>query len=477
MTGPTMTGPTMTGPTMTAGDDRTGDDRAGDDLGGRAGPPTQQAPAAGPADRAVLRMPVRVGEDGTGVLVLIGPSGGSFHPQKAELARVLAAAIGNRLSAIRQAASAEQRRQWLEALSDVQARLLRLDGDDPLVMIADLAATIGGADTVAVELLTADQQNVVVEVSTGAGADGLRGRRFGLDGSIRGLVISSGEPARETVAADGQTTSGSQLEGLGAGPVLVLPLRGAEHPRGLLVLTRREGRDAFSMTDMRQASAFATQASIALELADSRSLHQQALLLLDRERIARDLHDHVIQELFSIGLRLDGAVSQVHDAPVAQRIQGCVEDLDRAIRRIRSSIFTLRSRFVGPERGLRERILDVRGGLEEVLGFSPAVSFSGPVDIGVDTGLASEVEACVREALTNVARHAEAGWAAVDLTMADNRLTVRVTDNGRGMPAEASRSSGITNLRNRAREQGGDLEIRSREGGGTVLEWTALVTL
>lgn len=439
--------------------------------------PAPADPAAGTGEQPMLQVPIRVDDsDDIGALVLCGPTGDAFGPQQTELARVLAAAIGNRVGAIRQQATAEQRRRWLEALSDIQARLLRFDGEDPLAMIADRAQTIADADTVMVELITADQQNLLVEVAVGAGAAGLRGRRFALDDSIRGRVVRSGEPLREVVGPDGQTRAEGHCDGLGAGPVLVLPLRGAAHPRGLLVLTRRDGRDTFSMTEMNQASAFATQASLALELADSRSLHQQTLLLLDRERIARDLHDHVIQELFSIGLRLDGAVSQIHDPPVAQRIQGCVEDLDAAIRRIRSSIFTLRNRFSGPEQGLRERILEVRAGLQDALGFTPAVSFSGAVDTGVDAGLASEVEACVREALTNVARHAQARWAAVDLIMADNRLTVRVTDNGCGMPAEPSRSSGVTNLRNRAHEHGGSLEIRAREGGGTVLEWTVLVT-
>jgi signal transduction histidine kinase len=266
------------------------------------------------------------------------------------------------------------------------------------------------------------------------------------------------------------------LDGIGPGPVLVLPLLGISGPRGVLIVARHQGRAAFTDVDMALASSFAAQAGIALELSDARQLQEQTLLLLDRERIARDLHDHVIQELFSIGLRLDGALSKGEMSPaLAQRIQECVEDLDRSIRRIRSTIFTLRGNIGGPGVDLRERVLDVTAGLQDVLGFAPAISFSGPVDTAIDAGLAADVEACVREALTNIARHARATAAVLDLALSDDRLVLTIADDGVGMPAEPSRSSGLSNLRNRARDRGGDLDIRPRPHGGTVLEWTALV--
>jgi signal transduction histidine kinase len=155
---------------------------------------------------------------------------------------------------------------------------------------------------------------------------------------------------------------------------------------------------------------------------------------------------------------------------VGQRVQRSVEDIDRTIRRIRTSIFQLRGSALSPERGLRQRVLEVVSELTGPLGFTPHVAFAGLLDLALDTELADDAIACVRESLANVAKHARASSVLVDVTMTDGELAITITDDGIGMAA-ATRLSGIANLRARAENRGGSLAIEPAPGGGTILTW------
>jgi signal transduction histidine kinase len=222
------------------------------------------------------------------------------------------------------------------------------------------------------------------------------------------------------------------------------------------------------------AAGFAGQASVALELADTRAAEQKLVLLEDRDRIARDLHDHVIQELFSIGLSLEGAAGQLPEGKVAQRLERAIDNIDRTIRRIRTSIFQLRGNFVNNEGGLRQRILEVVTDLATPLGFVPHTAFAGVIDEAFDEAFAEDLLACIRESLTNVAKHAQATSAWVDVVATGDELTLTVSDDGIGA-GEVSRSSGITNMRQRAERRHGSLEIVPGPSGGTVLTWKARI--
>jgi signal transduction histidine kinase len=255
---------------------------------------------------------------------------------------------------------------------------------------------------------------------------------------------------------------------------MVLPLGSAGHTRGVLSLVRLRGRRAFSQTDLTMAAGFAAHASVALELADTRAAEQRVVLLEDRDRIAMDLHDHVIQELFSIGLSLEGVAAHLgSDEGLARRIRQRVEDIDRTIRRIRTSIFELRGNL-GPQAlgGLRQRVLEVASELTPALGFAPHVAFAGAIDIVLADELTDDVIACVRESLTNVAKHAHATEAIVDVALAGDELVVTISDNGIG-PAGATRASGVVNLRSRAGKWRGSFEIGPGTAGGTVVTWKA----
>jgi signal transduction histidine kinase len=202
------------------------------------------------------------------------------------------------------------------------------------------------------------------------------------------------------------------------------------------------------------------------------------IMLEERDRIARDLHDHVIQELFSIGLGLQGVAAQLDGSPdLARRIIRRVDDIDRAIRRIRTSIFALRGGLAeGSSQSLRNQILEIASDVTPALGFPPAVSFAGLIDTSIDPELAEDVAACVRETLTNIGRHAAASMASVEVSAVSGQVTVRVADDGVGMPERPARNSGLANLEARAEKHAGSLSVGRREGGGTVIEWRASIS-
>jgi signal transduction histidine kinase len=222
------------------------------------------------------------------------------------------------------------------------------------------------------------------------------------------------------------------------------------------------------------AAAFANHASLAHELAIARSDQQRVALLEDRDRIARDLHDHVIQQLFAIGLSLEGLASTVGpNHAVAEKLRERVDDIDRTIRQIRTSIFELRGPLGGQAaNGPRQRLVEISTELSTALGFSPRIAFSGNLDSALDGALADDAVACVREALTNVAKHAKARAVEVDVSVAAGELAITVLDDGVGI-ANTGRSSGLANLRARAEGYGGSFSVGERATGGTQLLWKA----
>jgi len=189
----------------------------------------------------------------------------------------------------------------------------------------------------------------------------------------------------------------------------------------------------------------------------------------DRDQIARDLHDHVIQRLFATGLQLRSTLRRSSDPAVQGRIQQAVEELDETVREIRTSIFDLHTAGEGAEGGLRRRLLDTAAEATKGCGISPSVRIAGAVDTLVPPDVGAHAVAVVREAVSNVARHAVAG--AVTLTVeAGEDLLIEVVDDGVGIAPGTARS-GLRNLEDRARECGGELEVRPEAQGGTRLSW------
>jgi PAS domain S-box-containing protein len=202
------------------------------------------------------------------------------------------------------------------------------------------------------------------------------------------------------------------------------------------------------------------------ELASVRSERDRLLISADRERIARDLHDLVIQRLFGAGLRLQGALGLIDNQAAVTRVSSTIDDLDTTIKEIREAIFALES---APGMGLRARVLEAIADATEALGFKPKVSFHGPTDREVALPVQLEATAVLREALSNTARHAHANRVEVHVTM-DDELGVLVVDNGVGV-GKPGRMSGIANARARAELLGGHLDVLPAEGGGTRFDW------
>jgi signal transduction histidine kinase len=217
------------------------------------------------------------------------------------------------------------------------------------------------------------------------------------------------------------------------------------------------------------SSGFADQAAVAVELATARAERQRAQMLDERERIAADLHDLVIQRLFAAGLTLQGSVAGMPPGRSRDRVVATIDDLDTTIRQIRTSIFQLQQHQSGTPAGLRARLLDVATEAATALGFEPAVRFSGVID-ALPGDAATDLEAVLREALSNAARHAAARTVEVDVVSARGELTLTVRDDGVGI-GDVTRRSGLANLDQRARRHGGSCTVEPADPSGTLLTW------
>jgi signal transduction histidine kinase len=290
---------------------------------------------------------------------------------------------------------------------------------------------------------------------------------------ILGLLIVEPRPIRLPDLAEHPDSYGFPPEHPPMTTFLGVPLYVRGEVFGNLYLTEKEGGDTFTDVDEELAMALAAAAAVAIDNARLHERTQELTLLEDRERIARDLHDTVIQRLFATGLALQAA-QRLSDRPeVEERIAQAVDDLDVTVRQIRSAIFELDSRRI-PGRSLRREVLDLAGEATRALGFEPAVRFDGPVDTAVSDRSAEHLLAVLREALANVARHAQATSATVDLRVTGDTLSLEVSDDGQGgATGPTAVGHGLRNMNERATALGGSCEIGPLSAGrGTALRWT-----
>ncbi len=424
-------------------------------------------PPGHPPMGSFVGVPVRIGEDVFGNLYLTERiAGGEFTADDEQLAIALAAAAGAAIANARRYAESEQRRRWLDASAQLTPLLLAGDREQPHALIAGHAAAATDADFAVLTVL-GDPGEVIVTGAAGPLAAGLMNRTAPLAGSLAGQAIRSGKPS--LITGDRLAAAASAL-GAGIGPLIAVPLAAGERVLGALLLGRTAGRPGFTESDLGMAASFAAHAAVAMELARARA--DQALLAQaeDHERIAGDLHDHVIQELFALGMKLQGHAAR-SDPATAERVNGYIDTLDEVIKKIRASIFGLQQPVQAPI-GLQARVLEIIDEHAPQLGFTAGASFAGAPGPGVDETLAHDILAVTREALSNCARHAHATAVTVALTVQDGLITLDITDNGRGL-GTPTRSSGLASMRRRAENNGGNLQITSPPGGGTRLTWTA----
>jgi signal transduction histidine kinase len=256
---------------------------------------------------------------------------------------------------------------------------------------------------------------------------------------------------------------------------LGVPVRVRDQVFGNLYLTDKTTGEVFTDIDEELVIGLAAAAGVAIENARLHLRVRELALLEDRERIARDLHDTVIQRLFATGLRLQGAARLAERPEVSERILASVDDLDLTVKHIRTAIFGLEASRRATNAGLRSRVLALAGEAAGALGFEPHILFDGSLGTVVEDR-AVELLAVVREALTNVARHAGAHRVDVEV-VADGDLMLRVLDDGKGLGTERRPGAkGLANMEARAARLGGSVLVKARAEGGTVVEWRVPLT-
>jgi signal transduction histidine kinase len=429
-------------------------------------------PPGHPPMDAFLGVPIRSRNLAYGNLYLTGRSGGEFSADDEDLVLALAATAGIAIENARLYEESARREQWLQASAEITGVLLSPGGDqDPLQLIVNRIKELADADVATLVVPVDDPGLLRVAVATGDGEAELRGMEYPMHDTLVALAMDTGRGVRVGALErqQGYTVHLSQV--VDVGPVMAVPLVGDAGPHGAIMLGRRSGRRNFTAADRDLAEVFANQAALARELVGARANQQRLAVLEDRDRIARDLHDHVIQRLFAAGLSVQSLAALTDDRAVNARLDRLVADLDDTIAQVRTSIFHLEAGDAGDYGGLRAAVLAVVGQVAPMLGFAPAVRFAGPVDTLVNGTVIGEIEAVSREGLTNVAKHAEAGQVTVEMSADRGWLSIRISDDGVGM-RQPVRSSGLGNLQQRAEVRGGSLTIETRPGGGTILTWT-----
>lgn len=428
-------------------------------------------PDGHPAMTSFLGAPIRIRGEVYGNLYLTGKQDAEqFDTEDEAVLMALAAAAGVAIENARLYEEARRQQRWLSATGEVTRRLLSgAEVVDALALITERALEMTGADLVVVSLPVGDGTQVQIEHAAGEGALEALGLVLPANDSISGLVQGSGE--RLTIAdfSTDQRASSIAKKRMLLGPAVAVPLGTPGNVRGVLTAGRRPGSMPLSQAATDMLTTFAAQAAIALELAEHRRQAEQMAVFEDRDRIAMDLHDLVIQRLYATGMSLQGATSQIKVPEVADRVSRSVDALDDTIKEIRTTIFALQTHRDAKPASLRARILYVAQEMTAALGFAPALRLDGVLDGAVPDVIAEHLLTALREALSNAARHAAA--SQIDVTIrADHELVLTVRDNGVGI-SPGGRRSGLRNLEQRAHGLGGWLRVGPADGGGTELVW------
>lgn len=445
-----------------------------------------------PPMTSFLGVPVRVRGEVFGNLYLTQKrSGAAFTVEDERTVMALAAAAAVAIENARLFERTRTRERWQQAVADIATAVLGgSEADEVLALIANRARSLTGADVVFLALK--EDEGLAVEIVDGRTDPELGGPREA-DARTRTAqavldCVSSWPNQRlpedsivHAVLSSRTTQIVSTGEGVIActdhgslGPALLVPLSTAERNLGVLVLVWSDPHDYVPQDMVDLAGSFGSQAAVTLVLAEARREHERLAVYEDRDRIARDLHDLVIQRLFATGMMLQGT-TRIDDVPVAaaDRVSRAVDELDETIKEIRQTIFALHEPVDGPTSSARGRVLRETSQSAALLGFEPAVRFTGPVDSMLAPEVTEHLVAALREALTNAAKHADARRVEVIVQIEGGDVVLVVTDDGVGIAADGiGRRSGVANIDSRAHELGGSCRLeRVSAEGGTRLTW------
>ncbi|MFI1723654.1 GAF domain-containing sensor histidine kinase [Streptomyces sp. NPDC020489] len=432
-----------------------------------------------PPMRGFLGLPIRVQGEVFGNLYLTEKRDGEpFDDYDLDVVRVLATEAGIAIGNARLYEAAQQRERWIDGSVAVTTALLSGgDTDDALQVVAEQARRLSGA-TAGIVLLPADEGGLEIAAVAADRPSNVLGTVVPPESKVVTELLDG-----HAVFVDDAATDPRVITSLahGYGPTMMLPLHSDGRVLGALVTPRERGERPFTETERTLATQFASQAALALMMAGAQRDRERLAVYEDRDRIARDLHDLVIQRLFATGMMLESAQRGSAVPEVRQGVGRAVDELDVTIQEIRTAIFALQQGPTEMPAGLRTRVLREINTAAVPLGFKPSHRFVGPVDAAVSDPVGKNLIAALREALSNAFRHAGASRIDVvvdaDVTLPDGRRAVRLTvaDDGVGIP-EGGRRSGLRNLRRRAESLGGDSRHGpgiGENGGGTTVVWEA----
>jgi len=424
-----------------------------------------------PPMHSFLGVPVRTRDQIYGNLYLAEKQGAAqFTDDDEEIMVALAAAAGVAIDNARLFALAKRRERWLSAAAEITGVLLgTVQRTEALRLIARRAREITEADLVLVLLYNETADQLTIEVADGT--DPASAKLVGAVVPADNATLESLSQGRQVVVDD--LRAAADWPGpVPDGPAMATPLGAGGTLHGVLTVAHNAGRQDHPSDEVTMLSNFAGQAALALERAQAQEERELLVVLEDRERIARDLHDVVIQRLFATGMQLQGIAPHALRPDAVKRINATVDDLDATIRDIRRSIFELRAPI---GKTLRTEVGDALEAAAEALGFRPTLDVSGPVDSAVPDDVVPEILAVVREALSNVARHAQAKAVRVSVRATGDEVVVCVQDDGVGTDPARARG-GLVNLDERALDLGGSFEVGPGEDGGTTIVWRVPLT-
>ncbi|GHD78957.1 histidine kinase [Streptomyces mirabilis] len=432
-----------------------------------------------PAMRSFLGVPIRVQGEIFGNLYLAEKRGGGpFTDDDLNMVRVLAAEAGIAIGNARLYEAAQQRERWIDGSVAVTRALLSADdAEDALHVVAEQARRLSGS-VAGIVLLPAAEGGLEISAVAKDRPSKALGAVVPPESELVAELLDGEAVFLDDAATDPRMVTDFARE---YGPTMMLPLQSDGRLLGALVTPRERGGRPFTETERTLAAHFASQAALALMMAEAQRDRERLAVYEDRDRIARDLHDLVIQRLFATGMMLESAQRNSTVPEVREGVEKAVDELDVTIQEIRTAVFALQQGPAEVPSGLRTRVLREINMAAVPLGFKPTHRFVGPVDTAVGELTGKNLIAALREALSNAFRHAGASRidVVVDATVVlpDGRQGVRLTveDNGVGIP-EGGRRSGLRNLGRRAESLGGDSWYgpgSGADGGGTTVVWQA----
>ncbi len=412
-----------------------------------------------PPMRSFLGVPVRVRGIVFGNLYLTECRHGEFTAEDEQLALALAATAGQAIDNARLYETARKQQEWLAASGAIMRELLATRSGRPLELIAGHTLDLADADLVTV--VRPDAERLRIEVAVGLGAEELAGSVIEVDGTMSGQVFTTGAPLLGSWLDRQARSDAADPLRAGLDAVMVVPLTGAGQVNGVLTAARKTGRPGFTADDLAMAAGFASQASVAIELADARAEQQRSELYDERDRIAAELHSDVVQRLYAIGLSLQTTAGAARSEVVARRVRTAIADLDSVITRIRDTVFELDDVLPRTAASVHDRVLEVLADVGAELGFTASTEFSGKLDAISPPELADELVTALREGLSLIARRTGAGSVRVAVRSAEERLSVVLAHDG--SPLAATPEEAPARIAELARRRGGVSEVRERE--------------